>query len=488
MSDKNRTNILLIHTDEHRQDCLGAYENKEINTPNIDKLAEEGVTYHNSFTPFPVCTPSRYSLLTGLYPHQHMGWTNHCNFPQGMDTFPEILRENGYNTKAVGKMHFTPTYLDTGFEEMELAEQNGYGRLDDDYHRYLKEKGLIDINDLEDQVNEFREKADEEYWQSLGTRESNLKEEDYKTTWIGNRAVDELENWEGNNNMLMVGFVNPHHPFDPPAPWSEMYNPDEISLLPGWEEEVREIDVNYNSGFFPHRELTEEKLKKVMAYYYAMISMIDYQVGRMVEILKDKGLYDNTMIIFTSDHGDYMGYHHMLLKQNHMYEPLMKVPLIIKYPDNREKGISTKMINNIDLAPTILDEAGLERGKYMEGNIISSEKDREYILAETVNQKEYMVRSKKRKLLLNKNDEFSQFFDLEKDPCETNNLIDDPEYKEEVEQFKQVLFQWNLFEAATPVYLNEDRKEIAQPNLPSNPEENREEMIQYWRDEMEKYQ
>ncbi len=135
--NEKRTNILLIHADQHRSDCIGAYGNTDIKTPNIDTIANDGVLYKNSFCTFPVCTPSRYSLLSGLYVHQHMGWSNHCTLPPAIETFPRILKNNGYNTKAVGKMHFTPTYSDVGFEEMELAEQNGPGRYDDDYHRYL---------------------------------------------------------------------------------------------------------------------------------------------------------------------------------------------------------------------------------------------------------------------------------------------------------------------------------------------------------------
>jgi arylsulfatase A-like enzyme len=127
-------NILILHADQHRYDCLGAYGNPNVQTPSIDALAADGIRFENSFCPFPVCTPSRYSLLSSQYVRQHLGWTNHCTVPPGIPTFPRLLRDAGYRTKAVGKMHFTPTYLDVGFEEMLLAEQDGPGRFDDDYH------------------------------------------------------------------------------------------------------------------------------------------------------------------------------------------------------------------------------------------------------------------------------------------------------------------------------------------------------------------
>jgi arylsulfatase A-like enzyme len=139
-----KPNVLIIHADQHRFDCLGCYGNAQIKTPNIDALAADGVLYTRHFSTYPVCTPSRYSMLSGLYAHSHHGWGNHCTLAPGFPTFPKALRAAGYKTAAVGKMHFTPTYLDVGFDKMVLAEQDGDGRFDDDYHTYLMERGLID--------------------------------------------------------------------------------------------------------------------------------------------------------------------------------------------------------------------------------------------------------------------------------------------------------------------------------------------------------
>ncbi|MCK5861165.1 MAG: sulfatase-like hydrolase/transferase, partial [Candidatus Hydrogenedentes bacterium] len=213
----NEINILLIHADQHRMECLGAYGNPDIRTPHIDGLAKEGIRYENSFCPYPVCTPSRYSLLSGQYVHDHCGWTNHCTLSPEIATFPKILRDAGYTTRAIGKMHFTPTYLDVGFDTMTLAEQDGPGRWDDDYHRELMAAGLVDVNDLEDQVREYRRHARPEYWETFGALPSNLPEKWHTTSWVGTHAAAALENWNGNGNLLMTGFVKPHHPFEPPA-------------------------------------------------------------------------------------------------------------------------------------------------------------------------------------------------------------------------------------------------------------------------------
>jgi arylsulfatase A-like enzyme len=183
-SAAERPNVLILHVDQLRFDCLGVYGNPDVKTPNIDRLAADGVRYTNSFCAFPVCTPSRYSLLSGRYVHEHAGWDNRSTLAPQIATFPRLFRAAGYHTKAVGKMHFTPTYLDVGFEALLLAEQDGPGRWDDDYHRYLMQRGLVDRNDLEDQRAEYRRHAPPEYWDKLGALVSNLPEAHHSTTWI----------------------------------------------------------------------------------------------------------------------------------------------------------------------------------------------------------------------------------------------------------------------------------------------------------------
>ena len=338
MPDTDHPNILIIQADQHRADCIGAYGNSDIQTPHIDALAADGVRYANSFCPYPVCTPSRYCFLSGLYVRQHLGGSNHCTLPAGLSTFPQILRAAGYRTKAVGKMHLTPTYADVGFDELILAEQNGVGRYDDDYHRWLRERGQGHFVDLLDQEHEYRDHAPAEYWQHVGALESNLDEEHHSTTWIAEQALDEVQTWQGGGHLLMASFIKPHHPFDPPAPWSRMYDPEALHLLPGYTPEPLPQDLIFSKGYFPSHEMTETKIRRAMAYYYATISQIDHHVGRMTSLLKAKGLYDDTLILYNSDHGDYMGYHHLLLKGNHMYEPLIRVPLILKYPGQLQAG------------------------------------------------------------------------------------------------------------------------------------------------------
>lgn len=482
-----KPNILIIHADQHRYDCIGAYGNDDIRTPNIDALADDGVRYLNSFCPYPVCTPSRYSLLTGLYVHQHLGWTNRSTLPGGVATFPKMLRDSGYATRAVGKMHFTPTYLDVGFDTMFLAEQDGNGRFDDDYHRWLRDEGLIDRIDLMDQRKEYREEATDEYWQNVGALTSDLDEPHHSTTWIADRAAETIEGWGEGGNLLMVGFIKPHHPFDPPDPWSSMYDPEGVSLLPGWLEAPLDRDISRHAGYFPHADLTESQFRLVMTHYYATISQIDFHVGRLVELLRNRDLYEDTLIIYTSDHGDYMGYHHLLLKGNHMYDPLAKVPLIAKFPAAAARtGVSEALVSNVDLAPTILETAGLEVPGHMAGvSLLKADPEREFVFAEsggTIHRKQYMARSRSAKLLECEDRDISLFFDLERDPEELVNLVDDPGYSEAVADHRDALARWSLFDAPSRSHLDYNAPTIDSGNVPENTEQSAKSMEQYFKD------
>jgi len=481
-------NILLIHVDELRFDCLGVTGNRDIKTPNIDAIANDGITYQNSFTAYPVSTPSRYSLLSGLYVNEHQGWTNHCTLNPDIETFPKLLKQYGYNTKAVGKSHFAPTYLDVGFNDLVLAEQDGPGRLDDDYHRDLMKNGLIDRTDIEDQVSSFRVKAGKEYFESFGAIPSDLPDTFYSTKWIADRALETLRNWDKSGNMLMVGFIKPHHPFDPPISWKDMYDPQKLSLLPGWTPDIQSPDLIMTKGYFPNRDLTEPILRKVMAYYYASISQIDFEVGEMIKLLKEKGIYENTLIIFTSDHGEYMGYHHQLLKGGEMFEAIMRIPLIIKYPGNSKKGtLNTGLVSNVDVAPTILLQAGIKPPKRMSGyDLFQDNIGRKIVFSHNNTGKSIIARTLSQKLIY-KPDGRSLFYDLKKDPSEFTDLFNNPDYQKEIGELKESIIKWQGGERPeVSVYLDENAPVIKRPNVPSMTDNHREIIEKYFVEMMKK--
>lgn len=355
-------------------------------------------------------------------------------------------------------MHFAPTYLDVGFDELQLCEQDGQGRFEDDYHRDLRDAGRLDCIDIMDQRREYRAQAGTEYWETCGALPSDLPEALHSTTWIANRALGQMENWDASGgSLLMCGFVKPHHPFDPPAPWNELYNPDEIELLPGWSETLSECDAQFG-GYFPNAELTPEKMRRVTAYYFATISQIDFQLGRIIALLKAKGFYENTIIVFASDHGEYLGFHHLLLKSGPMYEPLMRVPLLIKFATNARAGTrETGLTMLTDLAPTLLQAAAVTPPATMKGRDLSAnQSEREFIFAEDKLGQIVMARSARYKLLWSLDENQRRFFDLQNDPLETTNLLDDVNFADEIARHRAALANWGLFEALPPTFLDDN--------------------------------
>ena len=483
-----RPNVLFILVDQHRFDCIGAYGNEQIRTPAIDRLAQDGTRYTNSFCTYPMCTPSRYSIWSGRYVHEHGGWSNHCTLKPGTASWPALLRDAGYTTAAAGKMHFTPTYLDVGFQRMTLSEQDGDGRWDDDYHRLLRGRGTIDGNDLEDQRKEYRERARAEYWESCGALPSNLPEELHSTTWTGDRAVEALEQWTDSGSLFAASFIKPHHPFDPPRAWAERHDPASMELLPGWTDTCFAHDLQLQTGYFPYEKLSKPTLQKVMAYYYATIEHIDQQVARMVEALKRKGLYEKTLIVYTSDHGEYMGYHHLLLKGNWMYEPLIKVPLIIKCPGAAHAGkVSDALVSNVDLAPTILHQCGIAPLDTMRGlDLMNAGAGRSVVCAESSGAAQLMARTATRKLLVHEGKKLAFLYDLEKDPLESVNVHDDPAYAGDVAALRQALVEWRGPNPILDTVLDEEAPQIDQPNVPRDLS-HRDAMIAYTREKMDAF-
>ncbi|MCC6796482.1 MAG: sulfatase-like hydrolase/transferase [Candidatus Hydrogenedentes bacterium] len=486
---QKQPNVLVIIVDQHRADCIGSYGNRDVRTPHIDALAQDGVRYENAFCCYPVCTPSRYSMLSGMYARDHGGTSNRATLRAEIDTYPRILRDAGYNTVAVGKMHFTPTYLDVGFERMYLAEQDGDGRWDDDYHRELMQGGLIDINDLEDQRREYRAHARKEYWETFGALPTNLPKEMHSTEWIGRKSLEILNEWGASGNLLVTSFIKPHHPFDAVQGDAEGYDPAALSLLPGWTEQCYEHDLALGPGYFPNKDLSEARLRRVMAYYYATIEQIDRKVGAMIEALKNKGLYDDTLIVYVSDHGEYMGQHHMLLKANYMYDSLARVPLIIKHPGGHRAGETMQgLVSLIDLAPTIVRAAGCEPGAKMNGlDLARDTKGREVVFAESAKGDQVMARSKTHKLMVSTEPKCEQLYDLVRDPGELTNVYADAGHADVVSGLREKLDAWKGTAPVPEPYLDMNASQIAQANVPLRDLSLRQSVSEYYAREAKAY-
>ena len=447
---ERRPNILFITTDEQRFDCLGAYGNPVIRTPNLDRIAEQGVRFDRGYVQNPMCMPSRMSLMTGRYPSEHGCNINCVGIPphEQANTFMQALTDAGYMTAAIGKMHMMPKWGPFGFQYLDLVE--GKADQNNQYIDYLKAKGL--------NGKQHEAEPDEV---PPGTRTNALPVEDTIDGFVGRRAARWLEDWDGAQPLfLWVSFSNPHFPFDPPAPYDTMYDPDEVPG-PAWRE--GEMDDKP-----PQRQLQQERgydqysdaeLRRVIAHYYGNVTLVDDQVGDLLEILDRKGLTDDTLIAFTSDHGDHLGDHRLLHKSGiTFYDVSVRVPYLIRYPAAFPPGVVCEaLVESIDLPATFLDVAGVAPPPGMQGRSLVglaegqiddwrddafSEIDlhlnprmhgpndpgsRDYVA---------MVTTRAWKYVHFPNLGIGELYDLVNDPQELTNLFYDPAYADKVAEMR----------------------------------------------------
>ncbi len=455
-------NVLFILADQHRADCLGCAGHPAARTPHLDALAARGTRFDAAFCNAPVCTPSRYSLLTGLLPFQHGGLSNASTPRPGLPIFPGELRSQGWSTAAVGKVHATPTYLDLGFDRMTLAEQHGDGRWADDYHRDLMKAEFCDLNDFEDQVAIGRNNARLDYRKNFGASPSNLPEELHSTRWIGDRAIHELKNWKpSGGNLLQVGFIKPHHPFDPPAEYLDAFDPDTLPLPPDWTDDIPPFDRTIPTNFFDYSTLDRTSFRRVLHHYLASLAHLDTVVGEILAALRKTGMESETLVIYASDHGEYLGCHHLLLKQKYLYDPLVRVPLIISGPGFASNTVDSGLVELIDLAPTILGATGNQSPVDWIGLDLAEPNRRNSVYCEWIHSEAghlEMVRTRNHKLIVGEPFEHA-LFDLSDDPYELTNRIDDPDCQTTVEQLRTLMRErqgesWTLdnhVDSAAPV-------------------------------------
>ena len=273
-----RPNILLITPDQMRFDAMGCAGNQVVKTPNLDKLAQEGVLFANAFAQNAVCQPSRASIITGQYPHAHGVRDNCFKLSQDIATLPGLLNNAGYRTVSVGKMHFEPFDALYGFETRRIAEDKSGGYADH-YRQYLADKGL---RHLSPDVM-WKDKTME----ALVGMTSPLVEEDYIDSWCGRETIDQIQKSDDRPFFLWVGFPSPHVPTDPPKPWVDMYDEEKMQAPSVHPEEWETKPPEMKQGVY----VGEKKIPRFIAHYYAMVSLIDKWVGEIVNALKDSGQY-----------------------------------------------------------------------------------------------------------------------------------------------------------------------------------------------------
>src|SRR3954463_3281777 len=312
MAQTRRPNILFVMTDQHRADCVGAYGNRAVRTPNLDRIAREGVLFRNAYTSTPTCTPARSALLTGLSPWHH-GMLGYGEVAAGyQNEMPRLLRDAGYQTMMAGKTHWGTQRNGHGFHQMLLDEHCPCGN-----HPML-EKGVRDVT-----PNGFRSDYESWFWSvapgldphgtGLGWndyagRASALPENLHDTHWTAEAAVNFLKAYNRPEPFfLKVSFIRPHSPYDPPERCLKQYRGVGMPAAKagGWAE--RYAPRSSADPDIWHGRVSAEELAETRAAYYGSVGFVDENIGRILETLERRGWLNETHVFFTSDHGDMLG-------------------------------------------------------------------------------------------------------------------------------------------------------------------------------------
>lgn len=434
-----KPNILLLMTDQHRGDCLGCDGHPVIQTPHLDRIAREGVRFSSAYSATPTCTPARTALLTGLSPWRHgmLGYGKVSNeYPVKL---PQALRDAGYYTYGIGKMHWSPQRSLNGFFKVLLDES---GRRQDpgfisDYHQWF-----------ETQMPGKDPAATGIGWNDHRAKAYVWPEEVHPTSWTGQMALEFLQGYvRPEPFFLKVSFARPHSPYDPPARFMDLYEEGQIPAphIGPWAERYAPLQEPFVNDLW-HGDLGLDQARRSRRGYYGSITFIDEQIGKILRCLEEKGLLDNTLILVTADHGDMTGDHH-LWRKSYAYEASARIPFLVRWPASMgledKRGTTLKQPVEIrDVLPTFLDAAGaispvpldgrsvmdLVRGKPWRETI-----DLEHDICYGPENSWNALTDGRMKYIFHAHQGQEQLFDLEEDPGEIRDLA---------QEKKRVLKAW----------------------------------------------
>lgn len=388
----SKRHVLLLFTDQQRWDTIHALGSQSAITPNLDRLAREADVFNFCYTPSPVCAPARLSLYSGLYPAKHGSSNNSPNILYKEDGFYGMLTEAGYNTCAIGKMHFIhDKYGLHGFKRRITQEELPDSR--DDYTNFL-------LNTEYNYVIDYNGERSEMYYIP---QISQLPQKYHPTQWIGDQTVEFIKEADLEEPMFLVSsFIHPHPPFAPPVPWNKIHRQEMYeAFVP---ENSGELISYHNYGQNAYKGLSagvdRHLVTQIKNYYYDCITFVDYQIGRIIETLKEKGIYEDTMIIFASDHGELLGDYNCLGKRC-MLDAAARIPMLIRNPAGSSTHVK-EVCSLLDLGPTILRYAGIEPGAGFEGkDLYAGNLEREFVYSQYSNGTIglYMIVSSRDKLI-----------------------------------------------------------------------------------------
>ncbi|MFD1162960.1 sulfatase [Hwangdonia seohaensis] len=443
-SQEKKPNILFIISDDLTATAVSSYENKACYTPNIDQLASEGVRYTKAYTQYPVCGPSRASFMSGYYPNATTTFgyvSGRKNIGHDRKTWSQLFKENGYYTARVSKIYHmgVPIDIETGSNGQD-DEASWTERFNSPGPEW---KADGDAELVQGNPDGKIERKGGNVMTIVKADGDDLVHSDGKTA---KKASELIKKHKDKPFFLAVGFVRPHVPFVAPKSYFEPYPFNEVILpkkVDGDWDDIPKRGINYVTSL--NAKMSLEQKKKAVAAYYASVSYMDAQVGKVLKTLKDEGLEDNTIVIFTSDHGFHLGEHDFWMKVS-LHEESVRVPLIIKVP-GKKAAVCHSFVELLDLYPTIAELAGLKPSKHLQGKslvkTLDNPKKKVRDMAFSVSQggKSFLLRNDKWAYIQYNEDASAgiELFDMETDPKQYTNLAENPEYAKVVAQFKKKL-------------------------------------------------
>ncbi|SHH57486.1 sulfatase family protein [Clostridium grantii] len=424
-----KRNIIVILCDQLRKDFLPIYGCEAIKTPNIDKLAHEGVIFDKCITQSPVCAPARATMMTGRYVSDHQVWTNDVPFRQGVEYLAEKMNDLGYVTGAFGKLHHTPGLDTKGFTHSSLMEENRL-KNEDSYLKFLKEKDST-VKSVFNVNSKHQFKLDD-----------NL----YYEGFTANKALGFIDEHKEQPFFAWVSFQGPHTPYDPPKEWRGKVNVDKLPkpiIRPN-------KDLSENALYRSALRNISEDIKEIMDIreaYGEMIMEIDAQIGKILKYLEKENLLDNTTILFSSDHGDLLGDMDLNEKGPYLFEAQLGIPMILSNQPNVEKNKrSNLLVGNIDIPGTVLEIAGSIHGIGYSKSMLSLLNGN---LSRNVNFSEFcdtikIVEDGQYRYAYYPFDGYSELYDRDSDPNELNNLHGKDEYLNIENKFLKDILDFNI--------------------------------------------
>lgn len=443
----SKPNILFIMDDQHRGDCTSADGNRAVRTPNIDRLGGEGARFRCAYSTTPTCTPARSALLTGLSPWNH-GMLHMVGMGQGYRfTKPQALRDAGYYTMGIGKMHYNPQRNLHGFHHIVLDES---GRIQSpnfrsDYRAWFwSQAPHLDPDATGIGFNDYPAKR------------YALPENLHPTYWTGQTAVNFLRGYSRPEPFfLKVSFARPHSPYDPPERLMKKYADADIpkASVGKWAEKYAPRSGPKDDIW--HGDLGQEQVRRSRQGYYGSIEFIDEQIGQIVDTLEKRGWLEHTLIVFTSDHGDMTGDHH-LWRKSYAYEASARIPMFMRWPQglvSAKRGqILSQPVELRDILPTFLDAAGTRPPVKLDGQSMLSllrggnpgwrdYLDLEHGVCYSRENNWNGFTDGRTKYIYHAFGGDEQLFDLQKDPGELNDLSKDSSAEPQLRQWRQRMIE-----------------------------------------------